>query len=125
MTVPLGTPITTEQATLAVLRLIKSEILGDVNLDWPGRTLSRIYGDKGCYHMLSGGEKNLADIAFGIWNPKEGARIGAIGGLDTSNRRKVIVILAYLHLGNDLDFDLDPVQFRSMFGDRITEVRYR
>lgn len=97
----IGIPITTEQATRAVLRLIKSPIIGDINKDPnSGYTLIRLEKIK---HMLSSGEKHLVDIAHSFWNPRspDGAQLSALGGLDKDNRRKVLIILLYFHLGSD------------------------
>lgn len=121
--VPLGTPITTEQATRAVLRLLKTPIVGNVDADAsPGTTLQRIKTERSglTYDLLSKGERRLVDIAYAIWrgDDTEGASIGAIGGLDRHNRRAVIIILAYLYLGRDLALELDEVAFARSFGDR-------
>lgn len=120
-----GTPITSAQAARALLREIRSPILGDVEKDSnPGHTLSRIYSDREegrLYDMLSGGERHLADIALAIWSPHnpDGARISAIGGLDPTLRRKVVIVLAYLHLGREVyPEELDPEKFSWIFGDR-------
>lgn len=121
---PLGTPITTEQAVIAVLRLIPSAMLGDVLADsGPGRTFERIYGDKGCYALLSQGEKRLADIAHSIWRPKEAeaafdpgtAAVSVLGGLDPDTRRTVILVLAYLHLGRDVLLEIPEAHFIQLF----------
>lgn len=116
--VRVGEPITTVEATTAILRMIKSPLVGDVTLDQgPGQTIERL--KKNCYPFLSGGERRLLDIAEGVWWPQHerGARIGAIGGLDPDNRRKVIVVLAYLYLGRDLSiFEMNSEEFFDVFG---------
>lgn len=125
--ITIGTPVTTEQATRAVLRLIKSELIGNIEIDTsPGYTLHRIKAqdkDSLCiYDNLSKGEKRLVEIAYSIWSPaadyskvNDYADISTLGGLDRTNRRKVIMILAYYYLG-EVDFsDMDELSFQRTF----------
>lgn len=126
-TARLGTPITTEQATAAVLGLIPSAMLGDISAD-PGlwRTFDRIYGDKDLYRLFSKGERHLVDIAHAIWHPHDdergpGARISKLGGLDPENRLKVMVVLAYLHLGNPGLLEVDNAMFIRLFEPKLAE----
>lgn len=115
---PIGTPITQRQATLAVLRMLQTPLVGDIEQDPnPGYTIKRIKGEKGCYEYLSTGEKRLVDIAVALWTEpsNEGACINVIGGLDRTLRRKVLVVLFYLYLGRDLNIEVDTVTFNDMF----------
>lgn len=117
----LGTPITTEQATRAVLRLIKTPIIGDIEKDsGPGHTLVRLTKPE-VYRSLSRGEQALVDVAEGLWSGGDdrGARINILGRLDAHNRRHVIIILAYRYLGRDLSvLEVPEVHWHSLFGDR-------
>jgi hypothetical protein len=120
----IGIPITSEQATRAVLRLIKSPIIGDINKDaGPGYTLSRIkakkHGGYAIYDSLSGGEKHLVDIALSLWSPHspDGAELSALGGLDKDNRRKVLMVLFYYHLGSDWPSSMTNEEFERTFAD--------
>lgn len=121
-----GTPITSEQAARAVLKLIKSPMLGHIEADYnPGSTIARIMkGSNGgrIYDLLSSGERKLVDIARSIWNPQlpDGAPLSHLGGLDKDNRRKVIIILTYLHLGRDFVFDQTRAQIIHLFGEDIS-----
>lgn len=122
-TVPVGTPITTGDAVRAILREVKSPVLGNVELDsGPGHTFDRIYGHgRELYDMLSGGERKLVDVAWSLWRPGEGARISDLGGLDRDRRRRVLIVLFYLYLGSDLPWNgIDEVDFQRLFGDRRT-----
>lgn len=100
--VPTGTPITTEQATRAVLRLLRSPLVGNVDVDTsPGYTLSRLM-DEPIHSMLSSGERRIVAIAKSIWNgPPGGADIWELGGIDKHSRRTVLIVLWYLHMGDD------------------------
>ncbi len=101
-TIDYGTPISSQQAAGAILRMIKTPIVGNVDLDHdPGVTLNRLY-DEPLTHMLSGGEKRLRDIAKSVWNGAPGADIAELGGLDRDNRRRVCIVLWYYFLGRDL-----------------------
>lgn len=108
-----GKPITTEQAVHALLLMIKSPILGDITKERPFRTLERLFGEADLYHMLSGGEKNIADLANLVWRQKD-----PIGGMDKDNRRRAIIILAYLYLGDDsIHKGFKPSEFANAFGE--------
>ena len=122
--VPIGTPITSHQAALACLREIDSPIVGDVNADPnPGYTIQRLTTkDKDghvAYDMLSSGERNLVDIAWSLWSEPtidHHAEITALGGLDRTLRRKVLMVLWYRYMGHDLPIkDLDLAAFRKAF----------
>lgn len=119
--VPIGTPITTAQAVRGILRLVRSPVLGDVDLDsGPGHTFRRLYDGDRLYDALSSGEQRLVDIAFSVWRggDKEGASVAAIGGLDPDNRRKVLIGLFYLYLGKDLPWNgIDGANFVELFGE--------
>lgn len=114
-----GTPISVDQAIYALLKMIKSPIVGDIDKDqMPSSSLHRIR-DK-CYDFLSGGEKKLVDIAQSIWmGPRPGgAHINALGGLDRINRRKVLLIMFYFYLGRDTPLDNLPANvFRLLHRD--------
>jgi hypothetical protein len=117
VTVHIGTPITTEQATRAVLRLLNTPMVGDVDLDSsPGYTIQRI--QEKSYHLLSTGEQRLVDIAWAIWSAgQHGANLGVLGGIDHTNRRKVLMVLWYLYLGRDVPIvEYDTDQFVEAFG---------
>lgn len=119
--VHIGTPITTEQAARGILRLIRSPIVGDVDLDRdPGSTIARLEkfdSDIGTmpFACLSAGERRLYEIAKQVWQRSDEG-VGLIGGLDLDNRRKVLVALFYLHLGRDLDVELDQDEFDELLG---------
>lgn len=117
--VRVGRPITEEQATAAILRLIRSPIVGNVDdAETCGDALLRIHGD--CYPQLSSGEQRLVDIACAIWTGREdfGARIAAIGDLDHDTRRRVLVVLAYYYLGNDVPLHASAADFDELFVGR-------
>lgn len=122
--VRIGAPITTEQAARGVLRMIDSPMVGNIELDRDaGSTINRLHkvdADTGRtpYTCLSKGERTLVDIAESIWRPGQGALLSAIGSLDRTNRRKVLIALFYLHLGQDLDIYLDADTFSEFFFDR-------
>ncbi len=124
-TVALGTPITTEQATRAVLRLLKTPIIGDIDKDaGPGHTLARFHKDDGAiYSHLSRGEQALVDVAEGLWSGSDdrGARINVLGRLDAGHRRHIVIILAYRYLGRDLSMlEVPEVHWQRLFGDRAS-----
>jgi hypothetical protein len=109
MTLPgskrLGDPITTGQATWAILKEIKTPIVGDLTLySSVGYALQHCVKEE-VYACLSGGEKRLVNIAMGVHGGNEdypGSGVAALGGLDRTLRRKVLLILFYLYLGHDL-----------------------
>jgi hypothetical protein len=90
------------QATRAVLRLINSPVLGNVDADGsPGYTLARIERD-GLEKMLSSGEQRLVRFARSLWGgptTPDSANVGELGGLDRTTRRKVLVVLWFYYLG--------------------------
>ena len=118
--VALGTPITSEQAAFAVLRMIQSDLVGDVDRHRSAGVALAEIDESGCYRALSAGEQRLVDIATAIWAPhsSSGARVSALGGLDLDRRRQVLVILAYLFLGRtSLDaLEAEEAEFGDMFG---------
>lgn len=119
--VDIGTPITTAQAARGILRLIQSPIVGNVDLDRdPGSTIARLEkfdADIGTmpFACLSTGEQRLYEIAKQVWQGQDEG-VGLIGGLDRDNRRKVLIALFYLHLGRDLDIELDHDAFDALLG---------
>lgn len=116
--VTMGEPVTTEQAVRAVLRMIHSPIIGDVDLDTSVGALLRRVIDKAPF--LSSGEQKLVAIAESIWRGPvaAGAHISALGGLDRTIRRKVIIVLAYFYLGRDVALEVDTSEFAGMFGQK-------
>lgn len=113
-----GTPITATQAARAILREIRSPIVSDLEQDSVPRALQRLSPDGTIFPMLSRGEQRLIRIANSLWNPTgpHGADLADIGGLDRTLRRKVVIVLAYLHLGRDLVLDVDEPEFDFTFG---------
>lgn len=113
MSVDVGTPITQLQATQAVLRMVDSAVMPTGS---PGVIFTKIY-DEGGYDRLSSGEQRLVDIAFALWRggDQEGARIGVLGGLDRTLRRKVLLVLVYYYLGRDLPIGLSKSEFFDLF----------
>lgn len=121
-----GKPITTEQAVHALLLMIKSPILGDITKERPGRTLERIFvgssrwsesrgefNEGALLTMLSRGEQNIATLAHMVWHQND-----PIGGMDKDNRRRAIIILAYLYLGDDsIHKGFKPSEFANAFGE--------
>lgn len=125
-TVEVGTPITTEQATRAVLRMVTSPLVGLVDdAESPWQTIDRVkrQGNGRVYEALSHGEKILVDVADAIWQGRSdaGASIGAIGGLDRATRRRVLVVLTYLHLGYDSHDELEAS--RTLFANLFADAR--
>lgn len=121
----IGVPVTVEQACRAILSMIDSPVMGDASLDAsPGTTLQRLQkphveaDGATAYDMLSRGERLLVDITTAIWRgpAEEGARISALGGLDRTLRRKVLMVLWYFYLGHDIPIELDPDEWTSLFG---------
>lgn len=109
-------PVTQEQATAAILRLVRSPYVGNIDAaETCGEALLRIHDN--CYQHLSSGEQRLVDIACAVWTSREdfGARIAAIGGLDLDNRRKVLVVLAYYFLGDDTPLRASAREFDELF----------
>ena len=118
--VDLGTPITAEQAARGVLRMIDSTLVGHVDrFSQPRVAVAWI--DTHCYGSLSSGERYLVDVARAICCPGDdrGARLSALGGLDLTNRRKVLMALAYLHLGHDSipALEASVIEFSATFGE--------
>lgn len=125
-TVHLGTPITTEQATRAVLRLLQTPIIGDIEADsGPGHTLARLHKDGAVYANLSRGEQALVDVAEALWSGGDdrGARINVLGRFDSSLRRQIVIILAYRYLGRDLSMiEATEAEFHAAFCGRTPEA---
>lgn len=110
-------PVTQEQATAALLRLVRSPLIGNVDDDEScGATLLRIH-DGAIYERLSAGEQRLVDIACNVWSGREdfGARISAIGGLDVATRRRVLVVLAYYFCGDGISLHAAAREFDELF----------
>jgi hypothetical protein len=101
----LGDPITTQQAARAILAEIHSPVVGDLSLyDSVGAAFEYCL-KKGVFDCLSSGEKRLVRIAHGVYGANEsgeGSGVAALGGLDSTLRRKVWMILGYLYLGRDI-----------------------
>lgn len=97
----LGAPVTSEQATAAVLSMIHTDLAPTIPSEHPAATLERL--DK-VHGSLSRGEQYLVAIARTIWNPlgSNGAPISMLGGLDRTNRRRVLMILVTYYLGADM-----------------------
>lgn len=113
-----GVPISSEQAALAVLRRIKSPVLGDVNVGSIGHNLARAASDE-IFSLLSGGEQKLVRIAQAVYNGSEVAPISYLGGLDRATRRYVLSVLVYFYLASDLSIiELDEDGFAIAFGPR-------
>lgn len=118
--VRMGTPITTAEAVRAILRELKSPVIGDIDLDSLGRSLERLGREGTIYHVLSSGEQRLVDAATALWQApmNDDPILLALGGLDPDRRRRLLVILFYRYLGRDLDVEVDGNVFADMFADR-------
>lgn len=117
----IGTPITTNQACTAILRMIRSPIMGDVDLDRDaGSTLTRLHRvdpevGSSPYESLSSGEQRLANMAQQIWQARDEG-VAVLGGLDRDTRRIVLMVLFYLYLGrDDAPIDLTRDAFEELF----------
>lgn len=120
-----GEPITTEQCTWAILKEIKSPVVGDLTTySAPSYAFDYIFkNDNQVFNMLSGGERRLVNIAFGIHSMREDASnsgIAALGGLDRTLRRKVWLYIGYLYLGRDVAKDWNEwnIDFDAVKGAR-------
>jgi hypothetical protein len=89
-----GEPISTEQATRAILNLIKSPMTGDMTKSTVRQLVGYLGPDGTVFPLLSSGEKNLVRLAVEIW-----AGESPLGGIDKANRRKVLLIMWYFYLG--------------------------
>lgn len=105
-----GEPITTEQCCWAILKEIKSPVVGDLTkYSRIGYAFEYIYKDDSkVYHMLSGGEKRLVRIAQGIHgNNEDMGGVACLSGLDKDTRRRVWLYIGYLLMGRDVARDWD------------------
>lgn len=103
----LGAPVSTEQAVVAILRCINTRLADSWRDGEPVyKAINRL---EGVQHLLSSGERAILDIARTIWSAdtRNGASIESLGGLDRTNRRKIIIVLVAYYLGRDLP--LQPV----------------
>jgi hypothetical protein len=103
-----GRPITTQQAVKAILSRLDTPII-DTD-DNPSTIFSHIYGIDDIYHMLSSGEKHIADLALSIHQGKT-----HIGGMDRDNRRYCLSVMAYLYLGLDYPSQMSKEDFERIF----------
>jgi hypothetical protein len=117
-----GDPVTTEQATWAILKEIKSPIVGDLEAYSTVAQALQYCMRKENLDCLSGGEQRLVKIAEGVFSQDEnfaGSGVAALGGLDRDLRRKVWIILGYLYLGRDiLNFDNERLVDMGKFRER-------
>ena len=113
-----GRAVSTTMATGAILKLIKSPIVGDMSKDSVARTIERLDPEGDIYPGLSGGEKKLVRLALEIWRATD-----PLGGIDKDNRRRVMIIQWYFYLGeaewkNAADLtSMDPLVFKRIFGE--------
>lgn len=98
----IGAPITTAQACWAILKELKTPIVGDLEkYSSVGYALQGLHREE-VWNCLSSGEKRLVNIAQGLYGGDEnleGSGVAALGGLDRDLRRRVWIILGYLILG--------------------------
>lgn len=103
-----GHPITTEQFAWAILKEVKTPVVGDLTTySNPGYAIQYCVKDE-VWNCLSSGEKRLVDIAWTVYsNTPHGEGLSGITGLDSTLRRKVWIGLGYLVLGRDIFKDED------------------
>lgn len=82
--------MSTEKAVKVILGLIDTPILDTT--ESPGYIFQHIYGIDDIYHMLSSGEKCLADLALSIHQGKFW-----LGGMDRENRKSCLNVLDELY----------------------------